>query len=134
MNSATRSGVAPRPEEMLPRRRQETTRRSPAKLRCVHRWIEMQAERTPAAVALTCAGEIAHLFASSMPGPTAWPTASAPGVGPEVLVGLCAGRSAAMVVGLWPSSRRGAPTCRSTRPIPPSGSPSCSTMRGPRSS
>ena len=34
--------------------------------------------------------------------------------------------------GSWPFSRRAAPTCRSTRRIPPSGSPSCSTTRGSR--
>ncbi|MGP0067608.1 MAG: amino acid adenylation domain-containing protein [Isosphaeraceae bacterium] len=66
----------------------------------VHRRIEIQAERTPEAVALTGAG-----------GPLTYAELNAYanrlarrlrdlGVGPEVLVGLCAGRSASMVVGL----------------------------------
>ena len=66
----------------------------------VHRRIEMQADRTPDAVAVTGAG-----------GPLTYAELNARanrlarrlrtlGVGPEVLVGLCAGRSSAMVVGL----------------------------------
>ena len=135
MNSATRNGVARAPEEILPRRPEETTRRSPAKLRCVHRWIEMQAERTPTAIALTCAGEsltysqlnaranrLAHRLRSHgrRPRSPGRPVRSA-GQRPWWW-------------GSWPSSRRGAPMYRSTRPIRPSGSPSCSAMRAPRSS
>ena len=41
-----------------------------------------------------------HLFAAQCPGQPAGPPPSRQGVGPEVLVGLCAGRSTAMVVGL----------------------------------
>ena len=100
MNSATRTGVGRVPEEMLPRRPQETTRRSPAKLRCVHRWIEMQAERTPTAIALTCAGETLTYSQLNARANRLAHRLRAQGVGPEVLVGLCAGRSTAMVVGL----------------------------------
>ena len=100
MNSATHSRIARSPEIVLPRRPDELTRQSRAKLRCVHRWIEVQAEQTPDTVALTGTG-----------GPLTYAELNARanclarrlrglGVGPEVLVGLCAGRSAAMVVGL----------------------------------
>jgi amino acid adenylation domain-containing protein len=88
------------PKEIAARRTEETARRSPSKLRCVHRWIELQAERNPAAIALSSASEtltyaqlnaranqLAHLLRNQ-------------GVGPEVLVGLCIARSPAMVVGL----------------------------------
>ncbi len=100
MNNATRNGVARVPKETPRWRMPEATRRSPAKLQCVHHWIEMQAERTPTAIALTSgietvtysqlnarANRLAHLL-------------RAHGVGSEVLVGLCVDRSTAMVVGL----------------------------------
>ena len=93
----------------------------------------MQAERAPEAVALTCAAS-RSLMPSSTPGPTAWPAASAPWASAPRCWSACA--SAARRTwwsGSWPSSRRAAPTCRSTRPIPPSGSPSCSTTHEPRS-
>src|SRR5262249_2375950 len=70
------------------------------KLRCVHRWIEMQAERTPAAIALTCAGETTTYAELNAGANRLAHRLRALGVGPEVLVGLCAHRSAAMVVGL----------------------------------
>ena len=68
-----------------------------------------------------------------MPGPTGWPTASAPKVSAPRSWWACAwaGRRP-WSWGSWPSSRRGEPTYRSTRRIPPSGSPSCSMMRVPR--
>ncbi len=55
MTSATRSRVARSPEMARSRQHDEMTGRSRSKLRCVHRWIEIQAERTPDAIALTCA-------------------------------------------------------------------------------
>ena len=60
----------------------------------------MQAERTPAAVALTCAGETLTYSELNARANRLAHRLRAEGVGPEVLVGLCAGRSAAMVVGL----------------------------------
>ena len=100
MNSAAKYGVGRVPEEVLPRRPRETTHRSPAKLRCVHRWIEMQAERTPAAIALTCAGATLTYSELNSQANRLAHRLRADGVGPEVLVGLCVGRSTAMVVGL----------------------------------
>ena len=100
MNSTTEYGVGRAPEEILPRQPRETIRRSPAKLRCVHRWIEVQAERAPGAVALTCAGEALTYSQLNARANRLAHRLRAQGVGPEVLVGLCSGRSAAMVVGL----------------------------------
>jgi amino acid adenylation domain-containing protein len=100
MNSATRLGVGHAPEERLPRPPRAMPRRSPAKLRCVHRWIEMQAERTPAAVALTSGGEALTYSQLNARANQLAHRLRAQGVGPEVLVGLCVGRSAALVVGL----------------------------------
>ena len=67
---------------------------------CIHELFEAQAERTPHAIALVCGTErlaygelnrradhLAHRLQDM-------------GVGPEALVGVCAGRSPAMVVGL----------------------------------
>ena len=67
MTSATRSRVARAAEGMLRQPPQEMTRRSAAKLRCVHRWIEEQAERRPEAVALVSSGDIAHLRRAQCP-------------------------------------------------------------------
>ena len=70
------------------------------KLQCVHRWIEQQAERTPAAVAVVSdrlslsyaeLNDKANRLARRL---------RTLGVGPDVLVGLCAGRSANTVVAL----------------------------------
>ena len=100
MNNESRSGVSSASEAARPQRLREAVQRSPAELRCVHRWIEMQAGRNPEAVALTGPGETltygqlnarANRLARRLRG---W------GVGPEVLVGVCAGRSPALVVGL----------------------------------
>ena len=77
MNSATKDGVGRVPQEVLPRHPQEMTRRSPAKLRCVHRWIEMQAERTPHGDRSDLRGERPSLIPSSIPAPTVWLTAFA---------------------------------------------------------
>ena len=60
----------------------------------------MQAERTPEAVALTCAGESLTYAELNARANRLARRLRALGVGPEVLVGLCAGRSAEMVVGL----------------------------------
>src|SRR5437764_5731192 len=100
MNSANGFGISPAPEVTSSPRHREAVPRSPVELRCVHRWIELQAARNPEAVALTGPGESlsyrelnarANRLARRLRG---W------GVGPEMLVGVCAGRSPALVVGL----------------------------------
>ena len=60
----------------------------------------MQAERAPEAVALTCAGESLTYSEINARANRLARRLRAMGVGPEVLVGLCVGRSADMVVGL----------------------------------
>ena len=62
---------------------------------------------------------VAHVLRAQCPGQPAGPSLAALGVGPEVLVGLCVGRSTAMVVGLLAVLKAGAPMYRSTQPIPP---------------
>ncbi len=100
MTSATRSRVARSPEIVAPRQPDTPTRQSRAKLRCVHRWIEMQAERMPDAIALSCAdGTLTYAELNARANRLARHLRRL-GVGPEVLVGLCAGRSSGMVVGL----------------------------------
>ncbi len=66
----------------------------------VHRLIEVQAERTPQAVAVTCSGGSLTYFELNARANCVARRLRALGVGPEVLVGLCTGRSTAMVVGL----------------------------------
>jgi len=66
----------------------------------VHRWIEMQAERAPESVALTCAAESLTYSELNARANRLARRLRAMGVGPEVLVGLFVGRSADMVVGL----------------------------------
>ena len=66
----------------------------------VHRLIEVQAARTPQAVAVTCSGGWLTYFELNARANCVARRLRALGVGPEVLVGLCAGRSAEMVVGL----------------------------------
>ncbi|HZW29206.1 MAG TPA: amino acid adenylation domain-containing protein, partial [Isosphaeraceae bacterium] len=66
----------------------------------VHRWIEAQARRSPDAVALAGAGwELTYRQLNARANGLAR-RLRALGVGPEVLVGVCAGRSPALVVGL----------------------------------
>ena len=79
---------------------QDRSRRSAARLLCVHRLIEAQAERTPEAVALSCAGESLTYAELNARANRLARRLRALGVGPEVLVGLCVRRSPAMVVGL----------------------------------
>src|SRR3954468_17175011 len=100
MNRANRSGVSPASGEAPPQRPRETVRRSPAELKCVHRWIEMQASRHPEAVALTGPGESLTYRQLNARANGLARRLRALGVGPEVLVGVCAGRSPALVVGL----------------------------------
>ena len=100
MTSATRSRVARAAEGILRKPPQEMTRRSPAKLRCVHRWIEEQAGRRPEAVAVVSSGESLTYAELNARANRLARRLRAMGVGPEVLVGLCAGRSARTVVGL----------------------------------
>ena len=66
----------------------------------VHRLIEVQAARTPEAVAVTCSGGSLTYFELNARANRLARRLRALGVGPEVLVGLCTGRSTAMVVGL----------------------------------
>ena len=100
MTSATRSRVARAAEGMLRKPPQEMTRRSPPKLRCVHRWIEEQARLRPDAVAVVSSGESLTYAELNARSNRLARHLRAIGVGPEVLVGLCAGRSARTVVGL----------------------------------
>lgn len=66
----------------------------------VHRLIEMQAERTPDALAVACSrGSLTYYELNARANCMAR-RLQALGVGPEVLVGMCTGRSTAMVVGL----------------------------------
>jgi amino acid adenylation domain-containing protein len=65
-----------------------------------HRWIEQQSERAPGAVSVVC-GELSLTYAElNARANRLARRLRALGVGPEVLVGLCTGRSATMVVGL----------------------------------
>ena len=100
MNSATRSSNGRAPEAAVSRRAQDRSRRSAARLLCVHRLIEAQAERTPEAVALRCAGESLTYDELNARANRLARRLRALGVGPEILVGLCLRRSPAMVVGL----------------------------------
>ncbi len=100
MNSATRSSNGRTPEELVSRRARDRSRRSATRLLCVHRLIEAQAERTPEAVALCTAGESLTYEQLNARANRLARRLRTLGVGPEVLVGLCAGRSAEMVVGL----------------------------------
>ncbi len=100
MTSATKSRVARAAEGLLRKPPQEMTRRFPPKLRCVHRWIEEQAGRRPEAVAVVSSGESLTYAELNARANRLARRLRALGVGPEVLVGLCAGRSARTVVGL----------------------------------
>nr|UXE46116.1 linear gramicidin synthase subunit B [uncultured bacterium] len=100
MNSATQSRASHSPEILQSRKTDEMPRRSRTKLRCVHRWIECQAERTPNAVALSFRDVSLTYAALNARANRLARHLRGLGVGPEVLVGLCAERSMAMVVGL----------------------------------
>jgi amino acid adenylation domain-containing protein len=100
MSSTIGPGVDRAAAEAPTRRPQETIQRPATKLRCVHRWIEAQAERAPHAVAVSCAGESLSYSELNARANRLARRLRDLGVGPEVLVGLCAGRSSAMVVGL----------------------------------
>src|SRR3954463_6961715 len=80
--------------------REDTPIRPPGRLRCVHRWFEAQAARRPGAVAVaTAAGTVSYGELNARANRLAR-RLRALGVGPEVPVGLCAGRTAGMVAGL----------------------------------
>ena len=98
--SRTRSPVARAAEGILRQSPPEIARRSPAKLRCVHRWIEEQAGHRPEAVAFVASGVSLTYGELNARANRLARRLRAMGVGPEVLVGLCAGRSARTVVGL----------------------------------
>jgi amino acid adenylation domain-containing protein len=66
----------------------------------VHRMIEEQAERTPEAIALVSDGESLSYAELNARANRLARKLRGLGVGPEVLVGLCTGRNAAMGVGL----------------------------------
>ena len=89
MNSATRSSKAVPPKRCCRGEPRDRSRRSAAKLRCVHRLIEAQAERTPEAVALCSAGESLTYAELNARANRLARRLRALGVGPEVLVGLC---------------------------------------------
>jgi amino acid adenylation domain-containing protein len=100
MSSAIQLGLNASRDDVLPRRRPDLSRITAEKSRCVHRWFEAQAAKRPGAIALATAEETltyrelnarANRLAHRLRGMA---------VGPEVLVGLCAGRSAGLVVGL----------------------------------
>ena len=89
MNSATRSSNGRAPEKVFSRRARDRSRLSAARLLCVHRLIEAQAERTPEAVALCSAGEsLTYAQLNARANRLARRLRSL-GVGPEILVGLC---------------------------------------------
>ena len=100
MSSRTRFPVGRAAEEMLPRQPQTVGRRSQAKLRCVHRWVELQAARVPEAVAVSCPGESLTYGELNARANRLARRLRTLGVGPDVLVGLCLRRSPDMVVGL----------------------------------
>jgi len=67
---------------------------------CVHQLFEAQVERTPDAVAIVCEGsELTYIDLNCRANQLAHYLVSK-GVGPEVLVGICAERSPEMIVGL----------------------------------
>jgi amino acid adenylation domain-containing protein len=72
----------------------------PAGPSLVHRWIEMQSGRAPEALALVSAVESLTYAQLNARANRLARRLRGLGVGPEVLVGLCAGREPTMVVGL----------------------------------
>ena len=99
----------------------------------VHRLIEVQAARTPEAVAVTCSrGSLTYSELNA--GRTAWLDVFATWASaPRCWLACALVVLTTMVVGLLAVLKAGGATCRSTRPIPPSGSHSCSTTRVCRS-
>ncbi|WP_218081857.1 non-ribosomal peptide synthetase [Anthocerotibacter panamensis] len=67
---------------------------------CIHQLFEAQVERTPDAVALVFAGKSLRYRELNQRANQVAHALQSRGVGPEVLVGLCLERSAALVVGL----------------------------------
>jgi non-ribosomal peptide synthetase component F len=109
-------------------RPQEIGRPPATRLRCVHRWIEMQAERAPHAVALSGSGESLTYGDLNARANRLARRLRALGVGPEVLVGLCTDRSLDMVAALLAVLKAGGAY------VPPGAWPSCSRTRACRCS
>jgi amino acid adenylation domain-containing protein len=78
----------------------EPTRAPAAEPRCVHRWIEARAARAPETIALACSGESLTYGELNARANRLARRLRALGVGPEVLVGLCATRSIDLVAAL----------------------------------
>jgi len=68
--------------------------------RCVHQLFEAQAEQTPHAIAVTCAGEEVDYQTLNGRANQLAHYLRALGVGPDVLVGICLERSIEMIVGI----------------------------------
>ncbi len=104
MSRTTRPGLGRLAPEVPPWRPQETTHRAPARLRCVHRWIEAQAKRAPESIAVAVAvaggGEALTYSRLNARANRLARRLRAMGVGPEILVGLYASRSADMLAAL----------------------------------
>jgi amino acid adenylation domain-containing protein len=69
--------------------------------RCVHALFEEQVQRTPDAIAVECEGERLTYAALDAEANRLAHHLRDLGVGPEVRVALCVGRSPALLVGLW---------------------------------
>jgi non-ribosomal peptide synthetase component F len=78
----------------------------------IHELFEQQAERTPERIALIGNGRVMSYGELSRRANQLGNYLRGLGVGPEVVVGLCLGRSAEMVVGLLGVLKAGAPICR----------------------
>ena len=98
---------------------------------CIHTLFEAQVARTPEAVAVVCADQALTYRELNRRANQLAHYLRALGVGPDALVGICLERSLEMVVGLLGILKAGGRTCRSIRPTPRSGWPSC--WRTPRS-
>ncbi len=120
MSSAITSVVRRLPDEALVRRSKGKSRRSPVRLQCVHSWIEMQAERTPEAVAVTFGADsltysMLNVQANQLArrAPRIWVSA------PKSSLGFASAGRRRWWWGFWLCLRREARMCRSTRLIPP---------------